>query len=125
MRMNSTGFMLFIGSIAAVLLIIFRVFYSGSITFVFLIWNLFLAWVPVIFALLARRWRRIPLLALAAGFVWLLFLPNAPYLVTDLIHLRPRAAAPFWYDLITLFTFALLGTSSLKSVSLKNSHLGT
>ncbi|MCH5643884.1 MULTISPECIES: DUF1361 domain-containing protein [unclassified Gordonia (in: high G+C Gram-positive bacteria)] len=52
----------------------------------FLIWNLFLAWIPVVFAagfaVVRQRFWLIPL-----GIGWLAFLPNAPYLVTDLVHL--------------------------------------
>ncbi|BDH56718.1 DUF1361 domain-containing protein [Tsukamurella sp. PLM1] len=52
----------------------------------FLIWNLFLAWIPVVFAVgfaaVRSRWALVPL-----GVGWLAFLPNAPYLVTDLVHL--------------------------------------
>lgn len=53
----------------------------------FLIWNLFLAWIPLVFAVgfavAGKRWWLIPL-----GIGWLAFLPNSPYLVTDLVHLR-------------------------------------
>lgn len=52
----------------------------------FLIWNLFLAWIPMLFAVgfatVRRRWALVPL-----GAGWLAFLPNSPYLVTDLVHL--------------------------------------
>jgi uncharacterized membrane protein len=52
----------------------------------FLIWNLFLAWIPVFFAAgFAAVHRRVWLLPLGLG--WLAFLPNSPYLVTDLVHL--------------------------------------
>ena len=52
----------------------------------FLIWNLFLAWIPVLFAAgFAVVHRRAWLLPLGLG--WLAFLPNSPYLVTDLVHL--------------------------------------
>ena len=52
----------------------------------FLVWNLFLAWIPVYFAggfavVRRRRW------LLPLGLGWLTFLPNSPYLVTDLVHL--------------------------------------
>lgn len=52
----------------------------------FLVWNLVLAWIPMVFAIafdLVER--RLWLLLLGLG--WLAFLPNAPYLVTDLVHL--------------------------------------
>lgn len=52
----------------------------------FLVWNLFLAWIPMVFAVgfavVRRRLWLVPL-----GLIWLAFLPNAPYLVTDLVHL--------------------------------------
>src|ERR1700761_1656394 len=52
----------------------------------FFVWNMALAWIPVIFAAgFAVVGRRIWLTALGLG--WLAFLPNAPYLVTDLVHL--------------------------------------
>ena len=52
----------------------------------FLLWNLVLAWVPVFFAAgFATVRRRVWLLPLGLG--WLAFLPNSPYLVTDLVHL--------------------------------------
>ena len=98
-----------------------RFLYSGQITYIFLIWNLFLAWLPLIFAWLAVRWRKRPLPALAAAFLWLLFFPNAPYLVTDLIHLRAIDPVPLWYDLILLLDFALLGLF-LTFVSLRMMH---
>jgi uncharacterized membrane protein len=52
----------------------------------FLVWNLFLAWIPVFFAAGFAMARRVWLAPLGLG--WLAFLPNAPYLVTDLVHLR-------------------------------------
>ncbi|MEO3758979.1 DUF1361 domain-containing protein [Mycobacterium sp. B14F4] len=52
----------------------------------FLVWNLFLAWTPMfVAAAFAAVRRRLWLLPLGLG--WLAFLPNAPYLVTDLVHL--------------------------------------
>ena len=90
-------------------LVIVRRIYSGQPIYFFLLWNLFLAWLPVAFAWLAHRMRRRPVPALIAAFMWLLFFPNAPYLLTDLVHLRAIPPVPLWYDLILLFTFAVLG----------------
>jgi uncharacterized membrane protein len=104
-------------SCAALLLI--RVRLSGSLYFAFLLWNLFLAALPLVFALLLPRSRRfsraVPVLA-----AWLLFFPNAPYVLTDLIHLRPRAGVPLWFDLVLILSFALtslwIGFHSLRLV---------
>ncbi len=93
----------------SVALVAARIWYSGQITFIFLVWNLFLAWLPLTFAWLALRWQKRPFIALPMFFLWLLFLPNAPYLVTDLIHLQARAPVPLWYDLILLLNYALIG----------------
>ena len=96
-------------SLFAVGMVSIRFIYSKQILFIFLLWNLFLAWLPVLFAWLALQKRKQPLPALAAASMWLLFFPNAPYLVTDLIHLHTYPPVPLWYDLILLFTFAVLG----------------
>jgi uncharacterized membrane protein len=74
----------------------------------FLPWNLFLAWIPW-FAALGFAASRAPAALAASGAVWLLFLPNAPYLVTDLVHLRPRSGVPHWFDVLLFGAFALAG----------------
>lgn len=81
--------------------------------FRFLVWNLFLAWLPYLWSLWAlsihrRRPRRWWLLLLP-GMLWLLFFPNAPYLVTDLIHLRSYPPVPAWYDIGMLISFVWTG----------------
>ena len=87
-----------------------RIFYTETITYAFLVWNLFLAWIPfmISFALYHTRDRR-PLVVLLAGVVWLAFFPNAPYIVTDLIHLRSTRNAPIWFDAILLTSCAWTG----------------
>jgi uncharacterized membrane protein len=79
----------------------------------FLVWNLFLAWLPYVWSLWAlslhrRRPHRWWLLLLP-GALWLLFFPNAPYLVTDLLHLRSYPPVPPWYDVGMLISFAWAG----------------
>jgi uncharacterized membrane protein len=100
--------LLFTSGLATVIWFV-RFVYTGSIVFVFLLWNLFLAWLPVLFALLARRSSATPLGRWLWGGLWLLFFPNAPYLLTDLLHLGQIGRVPIWYDLIMLLTFALAG----------------
>jgi uncharacterized membrane protein len=101
-------------------LVLVRNVYTGNENFRYLIWNLFLAWVPFVLALLfydgQRRGMRAPALAVL-GALWLAFFPNAPYIVTDFVHLQRTDAAPYWYDAVTVSAFAwtglLLGFGSL------------
>jgi len=78
-----------------------RVVYTGRPTYLFLAWNLLLAIVPLALAAPSR----------GGPFrfgLWWLFFPNAPYLVTDLVHLQPRSA-PYWFDIGMLVAFAWAG----------------
>lgn len=76
--------------------------------FVFLWWNLALAWVPWgVSAWLSRP--RGPLATGAAGLAWLVFFPNAPYLITDLVHLKARPPVPLSVDVLMLASFGLAG----------------
>jgi uncharacterized membrane protein len=103
-----------------VLLLVVREHEFGGYGHRYLVWNLFLAWLPLCFALLlVREWRRgasrVELLAI--GAVWLVFLPNAPYVVTDFIHLGEQHRL---YDAVVLASFAFtalaLGFASLMLV---------
>jgi uncharacterized membrane protein len=89
-----------------------REHHYGTIDFRFLLWNLILAWIPFALALVVYdRYRRgTPILRLAPVLVlWLLFLPNAPYIVTDFVHLSARSPASLWLDGVELSAFAWTG----------------
>jgi uncharacterized membrane protein len=99
-------------SIVSVVLVVARIICVRDTHYAFLIWNLFLAWIPMIFALLAREhqqhgaspgWR-----FFAFGAAWLLFFPNAPYIFTDVVHLT-RFYSHFWVDLVLILLNALTG----------------
>jgi uncharacterized membrane protein len=81
---------------------------TGDSYYRFLAWNLFLAWVPLLFAAaaFARARRRFDGLTVVLLVLWLLFFPNAPYMLTDFIHLSDRPTAPLWYDALMLSSFA-------------------
>lgn len=95
----------------AVVMVLFRMHYSGRITYIFLFWNLFLAWVPLFLALSVLITDRLNILnkglLLPIAIAWLLFYPNAPYIVTDLVHLKPRIGVPYWYDHVLLSSFII------------------
>lgn len=103
-----------------------RVQATSKISYFLLIWNLFLACVPVLFAVLAFLARGDSLSARAmvwssmAG--WLVFFPNAPYIITDFLHLKPRAPVPLWFDTLLLFSFAWNGIMA-GFISLRLMHL--
>jgi len=103
-------------SVFAICVLIARAVVTGRVGFTFLMWNLFLAWVPVWMALTAemlrvrpggRGWHLLPPLAM-----WLLFLPNAPYILTDVVHVLRPAGFVFWYELVLVFAFALAGLAA-------------
>lgn len=104
-------------SVACASLVGARVLGTGRFHFLFLIWNLFLAWVPFGASLLAyelhkRREAGLPVL-LGIGLFWLLFFPNAPYIISDLVHLKFHGGNTqhfsFWYDLVMISCFAWTG----------------
>ncbi len=90
-------------------LLVLRLFMTGTVTFFFLSWNIFLAVLPLYFShklegVSMGAFRAAVLLAL-----WLIFFPNAMYIVTDLFHLRKHTGIPLWYDLLLLMSAALTG----------------
>ena len=92
-------------------LVMIRVLLTGKLVFLFLIWNLFLALIPFAISTLlgiAAGPLRARLLV-PAGVAWLLFFPNAPYILTDLFHLETRPGVPLWYDLALILSCAWNG----------------
>ena len=77
-------------------------------TFLFFVWNLFLAALPYLFARMTDWAKSLPLVGVLLLF-WLLFLPNAPYVISDLKHLRPRYGVPYPYDVVVFITCAFTG----------------
>ena len=87
---------------------------SGTGRYAFLIWNLFLAWIPFMIAYFTYtttlKRRQIYFVMPLAAFFWLIFFPNAPYILTDFQHLAfSRGDAPIWYDVMMLIWFSFTG----------------
>ncbi|CAM4100883.1 MULTISPECIES: DUF1361 domain-containing protein [Flavobacterium] len=109
---KKTNGLLLLLSIYCGLLLLFRAKITQSIFYFFLVWNLFLAAVPYLVLTFAKQ--KIQLLENVKSrallfIVWLLFLPNSFYILTDFVHLKKGNPELFWFDLVLLFSFASLG----------------
>ena len=107
-RARGIVFALLGSSVLSLALLALRMLARDNATYGFLAWNLFLAWIPLLLAaavVTAWRWGLrisvVPLLAL-----WLLFFPNAPYVITDFVHLRDIGGMPRWFDVLLIGSFA-------------------
>lgn len=107
------------------LLLLVRIVVTGSLAYSFLPWNLFLAFIP--YGITGWMTRNVSLIESRFSFytlltVWLLFIPNSFYIITDLFHLTHIDSAPKWFDLLLIFSFAwnglLFGIISLYRVEL-------
>lgn len=101
---------------------------NRSLQFSYLLWNLFLAWIPLFLALVlsrvlhGRRWSSnwLPVLL---TFLWLLMLPNSFYMISDFLHVQDVVRNDLLYDIVMFTSFistgVLLGFSSLYIVHTK------
>lgn len=96
-----------LGLIAVVLCICFRVWYVGSLQYLFLIWNIFLACIPYFVVILLSLITFPRYIQYFLFSIWFLFLPNAPYVITDFIHLRYKTQDQYWIDIIMFFSSAV------------------
>lgn len=99
--------------VLVLILSVVRIVLFDSYSLVYILWNIFLAFIPFVisfFLLLKSREKRLPKIWLIIGGIfWLLFFPNAPYLVTDLIHIGVVHTVPAVYDSFLLFSSAWVG----------------
>ena len=101
-----------LASLFSAALVVVRYAYSHQEHHGGLVWNLFLAWIPFLVAVRIYDRHRAgahPLALLPLGAIWLLFLPNAPYIVTDFKHLIERPPVPLWFDIVVIATPAWTG----------------
>jgi len=116
--------LLFASATLSFLLLLARTIYTGRFAFWFLVWNLFLAFLPLLFSeYMSRRsqnanypgWK-----LLVLGIVWMLFIPNSFYMITDLFHLYDSSLMPIWFQLLLIFCFTwtaiIMGILSIRQV---------
>lgn len=115
------------------LLFVIRATNTQTLMYGFLLWNLFLAGLPLLFSsilLVSLQLREHKLKLMSSLFFWLLFLPNSFYIITDFEHLSRFPTVPFWFDLILISSFALTGMfagllSLLQVEKIISSHFST
>lgn len=102
---------LLVWSVFSISLLIARMVFTETLEFRFMAVNLFLAWIPYWAAIATQKLSRsrVRFLIPVTIFIWLIFLPNAPYMITDIFHLHKYPSIPMWFDLIMLLSFALTG----------------
>lgn len=107
----------------SIALVMARITYTGKHTYLSLIWNLFLAWLPYMVSTWLQKRDFVytnPLKFVMVAFVWLLFIPNSFYIMTDLFHLGEHNNVPNWFDLALIISFAwdglLLGILSVRQM---------
>ncbi|MFY7786389.1 MAG: DUF1361 domain-containing protein [Thermoflexibacteraceae bacterium] len=115
--------LLFLSICFSGLLLLVRIAYIGELKYIFLAWNLFLAAIPLAISrvLVSNHLSANTPTKLLLGATWLLFFPNAPYIITDFVHLNwLHQPVPYWYDILMLMLFAwnglLMGLLSLNNV---------
>lgn len=109
----------------AVILIIGRIVLFNTSSLDYLFWNLFLACLPFLVSsilVMYSRKKKLSTFVFTTGMIiWLLLLPNAPYIVTDLIHIGYGRASIVLYTAVLIFTCALAGLA-LCMYSLSHMH---
>jgi len=114
---------LFISVLFSLNLLLTRMIMSGRLSYGFLAWNLVLAFVPYFISdwlsrrphILKQKWKLLPIV-----FLWLLFMPNSFYILTDLFHLETISNGHPWFDLTLTLSFAwngiLVGVLSIRQM---------
>lgn len=119
-RMLPIERMLLLSISFTMLLLLARIVYTWELLYGFYIWNTFLAVVPVLFSRKLAGINKLNTKSLLLIAGWLVFFPNAPYIITDLFHFAEKPPVPKWFDLILVTSAAwnglLLGIVSLMQV---------
>jgi len=88
---------------------------NHSFGYGYMVWNLFLAWLPLVLALrlltVLRQKSWSSWEGLITSFLWLLFLPNSFYMISDFIHLQDAPRVDILFDTIMLTSFIYTGVA--------------
>ncbi len=119
-RISPVEKMLLLSISFTITLLAIRIWRTEELTYIFYAWNLFLAIVPFMFSRKLEGQAKFGFASMMLVAGWLLFFPNAPYIITDLFHYKERPPIPKWFDLLIVTSAAwnglLLGIASLMQV---------
>lgn len=100
-------------TVLPVTLNILRLIIWDKKSFIYILWNIFLAFIPFVISYFLLQYYKKEkfnkILFIALSLLWLLFIPNAPYIITDFVHLGVTRSVPIIYDTLLLFSSATLG----------------
>ena len=120
LKLNGAEKILLVSVCFTLVLIGVRLFNKTSTAYLFYPWNIFLAVIPIWFSRRLRKYESVNFRSVALIAGWLLFFPNAPYILTDIFHFYPRPGVPVWYDLLLVlagsWTGLMAGIISLMQV---------
>ena len=125
MKTLTKNYIRILGVITAVniAMLLIRNYIEGNSVYNFLFWNLFLGFLPLLFAYILYIFKeKLSAITLIIGSgIWLLFYPNAPYMISDLIHVDKDSSTVI-YDTLIIFSISILsifyGFFSLKIIHL-------
>ena len=119
-KISTLSKMLLVSIAFSMSLLLVRVIYADSLDYRFYVWNTFLAATPYAVSTQIEKLKKLNAAVILLLITWLLFFPNAPYIITDIFHYEQRFPVPFWYDLILVISCAwnglILGMASLMNV---------
>lgn len=122
LKISNTSKVLLVSIAFSMSLLLVRFVYSNTLDYRFYGWNTFLAAIPYLMSTQLLKLRKMGFIAFVFLGIWLLFFPNAPYMITDLFHYEERPEVPYWYDLMVVITGAwnglILGLVSLMNVEI-------
>lgn len=105
--------MLGVASVVSTAFFFVGVWHNHSLLYEYLLWNLFLAWLPLVFAAILvrllphRAW--LSAWPITLSVLWLSFLPNSFYMVSDYIHLQEIQRADILFDVVMFTSFIFVG----------------
>lgn len=109
LKLSNTEKVIAVSVSFTLMLLAMRIFFTGSAIYLFYPWNIFLGALPLFFSSRLLKKQAFGFKAFMLMCCWLLLLPNAPYLVTDIFHFEERPPVPYWYDLLIVVSGAWNG----------------